>query len=211
MSHYGPATAQLLHANADRVIFPAHAVKQAAAQVFPSYVDADVIPQGLLKDGFGRGDRTTARREVRAELRLHDDAKIVLGCGVREPRKGFDLFVQLAARARSQSTLACRLPVLAFHGAGGAAEAIADGCGITVPYLDIDAMGRELRAILARPTDFAAMGDNAERRVRSTYQFAAYARRILDIASSLGSGGNEKELGSTRAVDPGQRERLLPT
>src|SRR5262249_34658480 len=250
MSRYGAVTAQLLHANADRVVFPARAVKQDAAGVYPQYGDADVVPQGLLNEKFGRGDKTAARRAVRAELGLAAQTKIVLGCGVRELRKGFDLFIQLAARVRSQTSppvhfvwvggndtpsefkhfvlhdmallgleasvsllaeipdpeayflaadayvltsredpfpcvvqeaMACALPVLAFDGSGGAAEVLADGCGIVVPYLDLEAMERELRAILERPADFAAMCGNAERRVRSDYRFEEYARRILDI------------------------------
>jgi glycosyltransferase involved in cell wall biosynthesis len=254
MSRYGDEPALLLHGNADRIIFPARAVQQAAARAYPQYGDAHVVPQGLLKDGFGRGDKAAARRAVRDELELAADTKIVLGCGVREPRKGLDLFVQLAARLQSPTAvpvhflwvggddsptefkhfvrhdiallglgasvslvaetadperyflgadvyaltsrddpfpcvvheaMACALPVVAFDGAGGAGEALADGCGIIVPYLDLDAMEGHLRSVLARPADFAAMRENAERRVRSVYRFTNYARRILGICEEL--------------------------
>ncbi len=257
MSRYSAEVARLLHANADRIIFPAHVVKQEAARVHPQYADADVFPQGLLTDGFGRGDKATARRAVREELGLAPDTRIVLGCGARQPRKGLDLFVQLAARVRSQTALpvhflwvggdvspneftsyvqhdiallglgagvsivaetpdpepyflaadafaltsrddpfpcvvheamACALPVIAFDGAGGAGEALADGCGILVPYLDLDAMGRYLCCVLGQPADFTAMRENAQQRVRSTYRFADYARRILDVCEQLQAG-----------------------
>jgi glycosyltransferase involved in cell wall biosynthesis len=81
--------------------------------------------------------------------------------------------------------MACALPVVVFDGAGGAREAVADGCGIVVPYLDIDAMARIVNAVLEKPSDFAAMGEKAERRVRSVYRFSDYAQRILDLCNEL--------------------------
>ena len=254
MSRYGDEVGRTVHRAADRVVFPAHAVKLAAARLFPEYADADVVPQGLLKDGFGFGDKAAARRTVRDELGLSADVRIVLGCGVREPRKGLDLFVQLAARVRSQidvpvcflwvggdarptefkqfvqhdialldlgadvqlidetdnpecyfqaadvyaltsrddpfpcvvhEAMACALPVVAFDRAGGAGEALAEGCGMVVPYLDLDAMGQHVCAVVRRPTAFAAMGQMAERRLRSVYRFTDYARRILWICDEL--------------------------
>ena len=259
ISRYGAEAARQLHGNADRVIFPANAVKQAAARFCPQYEDADVVPQGLLTDGFGRRDKATARRAVREELGLAPDARIVLGCGVREPRKGLDLFVQLAARVRSEAgfpvhflwlggdqsptefkyfvehdvallglggsvsvvaetpdpepyflaadafaltsrddpfpcvvheAMACAVPVIAFDGAGGAGEALADECGIVVPYLDLDSMARQLGFLLGQPADFAAMCVKAEQRVRSVYRFTDYARRILQICEQLPAEGD---------------------
>ncbi len=250
LSRYAAEPAGLLHANADLVIFPAQAVKQDAVRAYPEYRDADVIPQGLLNDAFGRSDKAAARRAVRAELGLGADTRIVLGCGVRAPRKGLDLFVQLAARVRARSTaplhflwlggdgrptqfkffvehdiallglgasvslvaettdteryflaadvyaltsrddpfpcvvhdaMACALPVVGFSDAGGAGEALADGCGIMVPYLDLDAMAHHIATLIERPADAAAIGEKAERRVRTQYRFADYARRILAI------------------------------
>jgi glycosyltransferase involved in cell wall biosynthesis len=254
VSRYAAEPAHLLHAKADRVIFPAQAVKQAAAHAYPQYRDADVVPQGLLNDRFGLADKAAARCALRAELGLGPDTRIVLGCGVRHPRKGLDLFVQLAARVRARSTapphflwlggdelptefklfvehdiallglgasislaaetadperyflaadvfaltsrddpfpcvvheaMACALPVVAFSDAGGAGEALSDDCGIMVPYLDLDAMARHVAAIIGQPADFAAMGERAERRVRSQYRFADYARRVLEICTKL--------------------------
>jgi glycosyltransferase involved in cell wall biosynthesis len=254
LSHYGDEACRILHRNADRIVFPAESVKAAAVRAFPPFRDAGVIPQGLVKPEFGRGDKRAARREVREELGLPADTKIVLGCGTRGPRKGVDLFIQLAARVSSQSTvpvhfvwlggeaapteynlflqhdvtlldlgsrvsfvtetayperyflaadvfaltsrndpfpcvvheaMACALPIVIFSGSGGASEAVADGCGIAVPYLDIAAMARCVSSIIERPSDFSAMGEKAEQRVRSVYRFAEYARRILDVRNEL--------------------------
>jgi glycosyltransferase involved in cell wall biosynthesis len=254
MSHFPDEVGRVVHRAADRVIFPARAVKMSAVRFFPQYRDADVVPQGLLKDDFGLSDKAGARKTVRDELGLSADVRIVLGCGVRQPRKGLDLFIQLAARVRSQTdvpvrflwvggdalatefkqfvqhdialldldadvqfidetvdperyfqaadvyaltsrddpfpcvvheAMACALPVVAFDRAGGAGEALAEGCGIIVPYLDLDAMAQQVCAVMSRPADFAAMGKRAERLVRSMYRFADYAQRILAICREL--------------------------
>lgn len=84
-----------------RVVFPAEAMRrQAAAHVG---IDASVLrvaPQGLLPGRSIRVDRSVARRRLLEELRLPEDAFVVLGCGVVGPRKGTDLVPQIAARVR---------------------------------------------------------------------------------------------------------------
>jgi glycosyltransferase involved in cell wall biosynthesis len=257
VTHYSPEACRTLQLNADRIVFPAHAVKAAAVQAYPEFRDALVASQGLLDPAFGQADRQAARRGVRERLGLTPETRIVFSCGVREPRKGFDLFLQLAARVIPQApspvhfvwlggdervneftrffyhdlallglgghvsvvpdtadpepyflaadayaltsrddpfpcvmleAMACALPVVAFAGAGGAGEVLSEGCGIMVPYLDVDAMTRHVRSILEQPADFAAMGTKAERRVRSAYRFTDYAGQILDLCAELQPG-----------------------
>ena len=77
--------------------------------------------------------------------------------------------------------MACALPIVAFDGSGGAKEAISGGCGIVVPYLDIEAMAGSLTSIVEHPSQYAGMGRNAEVRVRSVYRFSEYAERIRQI------------------------------
>lgn len=101
--HYTPEVWRSIHHNSDCVVFPADAVKAATASVLPQFRDAYVIPQGLLNPEFGRGDRNVARSTVRERLGLSPDTILVLGCGSQNMRKGIDLFVQLAARVRTQS------------------------------------------------------------------------------------------------------------
>jgi glycosyltransferase involved in cell wall biosynthesis len=254
LPHYSEEPCRVIHASSDRIIFPSKAMKSAATEALARFGDAAVIPQGLLKPDFGMGDRSAARNAIRKELGLPPEARLVLGCGTRDLRKGIDLFVQLAARLRqyvsvlphflwlggddSQTELAnfvrhdlaglnlessvsfvpgkadpepfflaadvfaltsrndpfpcviheamaSALPIVLFQGAGGADEAVADDCGIVVPYLDVDSMARAIASILAKPSDFASMGEKAERRVRSNYRFSDYARQIFDICKEV--------------------------
>jgi hypothetical protein len=77
--------------------------------------------------------------------------------------------------------MACALPIVAFDGSGGAKEAISGGCGIVVPYLNIEAMARSLTSVIEDPLQHAGMGQSAELRVRSVYAFSEYAERIWEI------------------------------
>ncbi len=84
-----------------------------------------------------------------------------------------------------QEAMACALPVVVFEGSGGAKEAIADGCGIVVPYLDIEEMARALVRIIETPSQYAEMGQRAQTRVRSVYAFSEYAERIWEICEGV--------------------------
>jgi glycosyltransferase involved in cell wall biosynthesis len=252
--HYSPDIWRVIHGSSDRIVFPAQAVKAAAAAVMSELQDACVVPQGLLNAEFGRGARDAACLEVRNRLGISRESKIVLGCGSQDMRKGIDLFVQLAARVRAQTAqdvhfvwvgtrqrgsifsrlleldlslldlsgtislvdevtdtepyflaadayaltsrddpfpcviheaMACALPIVAFDGSGGAKEAIAEDCGIIVPYLDIGAMAGALISLIRDPARSAEMGRRAEERVRSVYQFSHYAERIWRVCESL--------------------------
>lgn len=78
-----------------RTIVPANVVRDALVQRFdfdPSRVQT--VYNGL--DAKGRGlSRERMRAKVREELDLPADARIVLGCGTIDLRKGVDLFAQL--------------------------------------------------------------------------------------------------------------------
>ncbi|KQZ56370.1 hypothetical protein ASD53_12525 [Lysobacter sp. Root559] len=82
-----------------RVVFAADAVKQGFeryASLAPQ--QALIRPQGLYKRNALRHDIASARRELRDELGLAQDAEIVLCVGYADLRKGVDLFVQVAER-----------------------------------------------------------------------------------------------------------------
>ncbi|RQS10046.1 glycosyltransferase [Burkholderia sp. Bp8998] len=84
------------HARA--VVFPAEMVQRSFMEF--SALDEQQIrvrPQGLYKRNQMRGDVARARSALRERLHLPGDAKIVLGVGYADFRKGIDLYAQAAA------------------------------------------------------------------------------------------------------------------
>jgi glycosyltransferase involved in cell wall biosynthesis len=70
--------------------------------------------------------------------------------------------------------LARGLPVVAFEGAGGAPEALHDGAGIVVPYLDVAAMARELVCLAEAPRHRDAIRERALAAYRQRYQWSTF-------------------------------------
>lgn len=93
--------------------------------------------------------------------------------------------------------MACALPIVVFDRAGGAKEAIADDCGIVLPYLDVTAMADTLVAFVDNPAQFADMGMRADARVRSNYRFLDYAGQIRQICDDV-------------SIRPGEPRRIEP-
>ncbi|MBE7211563.1 MAG: glycoside hydrolase family 99-like domain-containing protein [Gluconacetobacter diazotrophicus] len=77
---------------ADRVVFPAPAVRRAVERTVPVPAErALVLPQGLYAEPrFGARER----RATRAVLGIGDDELLFTGIGYADLRKGFDLFLQ---------------------------------------------------------------------------------------------------------------------
>ncbi|MBL8839039.1 MAG: glycosyltransferase [Alphaproteobacteria bacterium] len=91
---FPPGQFDEIYRAAGRVIYPARLMLEAATSL-PGF-DPErsiVMPQDLVSDGFGALDPAAARAEVLAELGLGTRARIVLGSGPADFRKGFDLFV----------------------------------------------------------------------------------------------------------------------
>ena len=87
--------------HAHRVVFAAQAVREGfeAVAALPE-AKVRLRPQGIYKrnrftDAVGR---ELARREVREELGIPANSKLMLGVGYADLRKGVDLFVEAAAR-----------------------------------------------------------------------------------------------------------------
>ncbi|WP_427184290.1 glycoside hydrolase family 99-like domain-containing protein [Bordetella bronchialis] len=87
--------ANVIAKHAEKVIFPARLVKESFRAIAPLREDAYVIrPQGLHKRNRYRGNLAQARQELRAELKLPKNARVVLGAGYADRRKGVDLFIE---------------------------------------------------------------------------------------------------------------------
>lgn len=84
--------------HAKAVVFPANMVKESFTRF--SGLDghkARLRPQGLYKRNRMRGDIDRARTMLREQLKLPAHAKVVLGVGYGDLRKGTDLFARAAA------------------------------------------------------------------------------------------------------------------
>ena len=84
--------------------------------------------------------------------------------------------------------MSAALPIVLFERSGGGPEAIADGCGIAVPYLNVGAMAKASR----RSSDVGRTGRADGRQgkriaCRATYRFSDYADKIRSLAAGLES------------------------
>jgi hypothetical protein len=83
---------------ADVCVFPGTSVLEAAVS-FCGKIPAHnclLRPQGLYRDDFPRFSRAEVRDLVLSELGLGSETTIVMGCGMLENRKGFDIFIDTA-------------------------------------------------------------------------------------------------------------------
>ena len=97
-SSYSEADYQTVFTASDKVVFPAHAVRDAADAKTPIPIGKSVVlPQGLLDPAFGKNiSHSQARKQIRAELGLPENAMVVLGCGTLDLRKGIDHYATIA-------------------------------------------------------------------------------------------------------------------
>jgi glycosyltransferase involved in cell wall biosynthesis len=99
-SSYSEEDYQTVYGHSDKIIFPVHAVRDAAdaKATIPAGKDM-VLPQGLLKPDFGQNvTLERARQQIRNELSIPENAFMVLGCGTLDLRKGIDHFAAVARR-----------------------------------------------------------------------------------------------------------------
>jgi len=87
--------------HADHVLFPSEIVEQG----FASFTDAEIAerhirPQGTYKEIIFAKE---SRDELRKDLGVNDNAKLVLNVGYADLRKGFDLFLQVAMQMVDES------------------------------------------------------------------------------------------------------------
>jgi len=73
------------------------------------------------------------------------------------------------------------LPVLAFANAGGAPEALRDGAGIVLPYLDAAAMSDALHGLGTDSEVRSAIGHAASERVTNDFSMTGYTESLLGL------------------------------
>jgi glycosyltransferase involved in cell wall biosynthesis len=86
--------------------------------------------------------------------------------------------------------LAAGIPVVAFEGAGGAAEALTGDAGITVPYLDVQTMASVLVRLANSSSEASAIGRRAREQFCANFTYDQYYGRFLDLI--------EREFGALR-------------
>lgn len=82
--------------NADNIVFASKIVADSFCdRYWPDPKKVLVAPQGVLLNPYHH-KRDLIRTELRKDLGFVPDAKIIIGCGYGDTRKGVDLFVQMA-------------------------------------------------------------------------------------------------------------------
>lgn len=99
-SSYTEEDYQNIYECSRKVVFPVHAVRDAAHEKLPIPQGKSVVlPQGLLTPDFGKNSlREECHGQIRKELGIPENSFIVLGCGTLDLRKGIDHFAVVARR-----------------------------------------------------------------------------------------------------------------
>jgi glycosyltransferase involved in cell wall biosynthesis len=94
---------ELIAEHADKVVFPANVVRDKFIELTGLPAERSVVrPQGLFAPNEFFNRRDQARGELRAQLGIADDSRVVLAIGNADHRKGIDLFVQVGIRVAQQ-------------------------------------------------------------------------------------------------------------
>ena len=80
------------------------------------------------------------------------------------------------------------IPTVCFEASGGIGEFVKDGRGLSVPYLDLQAMARSLYALSQDPQVRGDLGARARERVFQAHTLQQAAERILAIIETTASG-----------------------
>ena len=89
--------------HADKVVFAADIVRDKFIALTGLPVERSVVrPQGLFAPNEFFGRREWARQELRSQLGLANDARVVLAVGSADHRKGIDLFVEVGVHVAGQ-------------------------------------------------------------------------------------------------------------
>lgn len=82
----------------DNIIFPSEYVKEDFKKIVSEYIEnkSKIIPQGVFNSKRDYEDKNMIANELKRELNISQDSKIVLGVGYGDKRKGIDIFIDIA-------------------------------------------------------------------------------------------------------------------
>ncbi len=84
------------------------------------------------------------------------------------------------------------IPVVCFDSGSGVRQLVEEGGGVAVPYLDVAAAARTIRALVADRAAWQLASAAAARRVARHTSFSAYARNVLDLAAQAAQRARER-------------------
>jgi glycosyltransferase involved in cell wall biosynthesis len=237
--------ANLLAEYSDKVVFPSDFVKEKFKTI--SRIDdkkSIILPQGLYKNNKYKESKHEARKELRERLSLPENAKIILGVGFGDHRKGLDLFVEVAKIITEErkdvyflwvgnihpeieamighevkankniilhsaqkdvslfyagadvyiltsredpfpavvlEAMDVGLPVIGFHGAGGFQDIVNENTGALVPYLDVNAMAKEIINLLDDSQKKELLERNTRTLIEEKFNFTNYIYKLLEL------------------------------
>ena len=157
---------------ADRVVFPTRGVSEEVCDLSPISQEKVIIrPQGLCHRNTYKDRTDEARQLVRTEFGLPKKARIVMGMGYGDHRKGVDLFVEVALATIEKRPDVCFVWVggLRFGATwSNRAQDRRTKCrgpysvsGVSAPHRCIFLRGRRVPAVLAgRPFPFGGSGSD---------------------------------------------------
>jgi glycosyltransferase involved in cell wall biosynthesis len=146
---FAPAQFKGIYESSKLVVFPSDYTMARAARKAPFDPEMIVVRgQGLLDPAFGTISREVARERVIREVALPEDARIVLGCGTMDTRKGIDLFVDTALRTLQDESLK-EIPLYFVWVGGGATFSGPDAWA----RHRVEASGFQSRIVFAGPKD----------------------------------------------------------
>lgn len=78
--------------------------------------------------------------------------------------------------------MAAGLPIITFQNSGGAAEAVAGGAGLAVPYADYAEASSVICTLASQPELAQGMRSRSLERVQTRYRFEDYGEKLVDLA-----------------------------
>jgi O-antigen biosynthesis protein len=131
----------------------------------------------------------TLRQKLENELRQTGLEKHLLFPGIIDDLSGIYVAADAFALTSREDpfpsvvveAMASGLPTVVFQDSGGIVDLVRDAGGVTVPYLDVDAMGDALVQILQDPIAAEAMGTTLAACIARDFDYADYGADLIAL------------------------------
>lgn len=155
---------------------------------FKKYPDANCT---FMIAGIDKGN--DAYYHITYDLgRMHLEDKVILMGRVERPLECYPLFDVFLLLSREDSfplvaeeAALSRLPIVGFENATGAAEWIKDGCGLLVPYLDLDALVDALYQLYTNKDLRKQLGNHAKCVIEKMYHEESQMKNVIKVIQTV--------------------------